>query len=131
MLSRMPRESSTSGSWRRELANALRDKRATVGVVGLGYVGLPMLVCAARAGFRAVGLDVDPTRVEALVAGQRGLVECRHVRRDRRALRPVVAIARTLPARTWVMADATLLNMKSISPLMSATPACPALLYGT
>ena len=70
MLSRMPRESSSSGSWRRELANALRDKRATVGVVGLGYVGLPMLVCAARAGFRAVGLDVDPTRVEALSEGR-------------------------------------------------------------
>ena len=70
MLCRMPRESSSSGSWRRELANALRDKRATVGVVGLGYVGLPMLVCAARAGFRAVGLDVDPTRVEALSEGR-------------------------------------------------------------
>src|SRR4249919_1145615 len=70
MLGRMPRESSSSGSWRRELANALRDKRATVGVVGLGYVGLPILVCAARAGFRAVGLDVDPTRVEALSEGR-------------------------------------------------------------
>ena len=70
MLCRMPRESSSSGSWRRELANALRDKRATVGVVGLGYVGLPMLVCAAKAGFRAVGLDVDPTRVEALSEGR-------------------------------------------------------------
>ena len=70
MLSRMPRESPATGSWRRELANALRDKRATVGVVGLGYAGLPMLVCAARAGFRAVGLDVDPTRVEALSEGR-------------------------------------------------------------
>jgi UDP-N-acetyl-D-glucosamine dehydrogenase len=70
MLGRMRRESSSSDSWRRELANALRDKRATVGVVGLGYVGLPMLVCAAGAGFRAVGVDVDPTRVEALSEGR-------------------------------------------------------------
>jgi UDP-N-acetyl-D-glucosamine dehydrogenase len=66
----MPRGSSATSSWRRELANAIRDKRATVGVVGLGYVGLPMLVSAAKAGFRAVGHDVDPERVRALSDGR-------------------------------------------------------------
>ena len=34
----MPGVSSTGASWRRQLSGALRDKRATVGVVGLGYV---------------------------------------------------------------------------------------------
>jgi UDP-N-acetyl-D-glucosamine dehydrogenase len=66
MLSAMPRGTSSTAGWRRELANALRDKRASVGVVGLGYVGLPMLVSAAKAGFAAVGMDVDAERVEAL-----------------------------------------------------------------
>ena len=70
MLSAMPRGSSSAAGWRRELSNALRDKRATVGVVGLGYVGLPMLVSAARAGFRAVGLDVDAERVRVLSQGR-------------------------------------------------------------
>jgi UDP-N-acetyl-D-glucosamine dehydrogenase len=70
MLSAMPRGSSSTAGWRRELSNALRDKRATVGVVGLGYVGLPMLVSAARAGFRAIGLDVDPERVRSLTQGR-------------------------------------------------------------
>ena len=41
-----------------------------MGVVGLGYVGLPMLVSIAKAGFRTVGLDVDPARVEALSEGR-------------------------------------------------------------
>jgi UDP-N-acetyl-D-glucosamine dehydrogenase len=70
MLDAMPDRSSTAPSWRHEIVNALRDRRATVGVVGLGYVGLPMLVSSARAGFRAVGLDIDPARVEALSEGR-------------------------------------------------------------
>ena len=66
----MPRESSSGASWRRELAASLRDKGATVGVVGLGYVGLPMLVSITRAGFRSVGVDLDQARVDALAEGR-------------------------------------------------------------
>ena len=65
------REGSPAGpGWRRSLNAALRDRRAAIGVVGLGYVGLPMLVSVARAGFRAVGVDVDRARVDALQAGR-------------------------------------------------------------
>jgi len=39
-------------------------------VVGLGYVGLPLLVSAVRVGFRGVGVDLDPGRVEAIGAGR-------------------------------------------------------------
>ncbi|MEX2406521.1 MAG: nucleotide sugar dehydrogenase, partial [Actinomycetota bacterium] len=62
----MPRGSSPEGSWRKDLAARLRDKDACVGVVGLGYVGLPMLVAAVRAGYRGVGVDVDASRVAAI-----------------------------------------------------------------
>ncbi|MCZ7525032.1 MAG: nucleotide sugar dehydrogenase [Acidimicrobiia bacterium] len=41
-----------------------------VGIVGLGYVGLPLAVAFAEAGFRSVGFDVDPERVAALNAGR-------------------------------------------------------------
>ena len=41
-----------------------------VGVVGLGYVGLPLLVEMAKSGFEAVGIDVDPVKVEAVNAGR-------------------------------------------------------------
>jgi UDP-N-acetyl-D-glucosamine dehydrogenase len=70
MLATMPDQRSSGTSWRRELAAALRDKRAKVGVVGLGYVGLPMLVSIVRAGFRGVGVDLDQTRVDALAKGR-------------------------------------------------------------
>lgn len=47
----------------------LERREATVGVVGLGYVGLPLAVAFGEAGFRVVGLDVAADRVGALNAG--------------------------------------------------------------
>ena len=57
-------------TWRRELRSRLRTKDARVGVVGLGYVGLPMLISAIRVGFEGVGIDVDAERVARLEAGR-------------------------------------------------------------
>ena len=56
--------------WRRDLSRRLRDRSARVGVVGLGYVGLPLLVTAVRVGFRAAGVDLDQRRIEAIGAGR-------------------------------------------------------------
>jgi UDP-N-acetyl-D-glucosamine dehydrogenase len=54
--------------------NALRDKiesnTAVVGVIGLGYVGLPLARAFWQAGFCVVGFEVDPKKVEQLNAGQ-------------------------------------------------------------
>ena len=41
-------------------AALLRDRAATIGVIGLGYVGLPLLCAAAERGFSALGFDIDP-----------------------------------------------------------------------
>ena len=43
---------------------------ATVAVVGLGYVGLPLLLAYASKGFRVIGFDIDATKTEALLAGR-------------------------------------------------------------
>jgi UDP-N-acetyl-D-glucosamine dehydrogenase len=51
------------------LAAKLSDKSARVGVIGLGYVGLPLAVTAAKAGFAVTGFDVDPTKMTRLDAG--------------------------------------------------------------
>jgi UDP-N-acetyl-D-glucosamine dehydrogenase len=42
---------------------------ATVGIIGLGYVGLPLAVAFAEAGCEVVGVDVDSRKVEAIAAG--------------------------------------------------------------
>jgi len=55
-------------------AERLRDKiktrKARVGVLGLGYVGLPLAVELARGGFQVTGIDVDPEKVVKLRAGE-------------------------------------------------------------
>ena len=51
------------------LADKIRSKRARVGVVGLGYVGLPLAVEFARAGFAVTGIDVSEDKVRRVNAG--------------------------------------------------------------
>ncbi len=46
-----------------------RARAATIGVIGLGYVGLPLLRTAAERGFQALGFDIDRGKVEQLNAG--------------------------------------------------------------
>ena len=53
-----------------ELRQRILERTAVVAVVGLGYVGLPLAVAYAEAGFRVVGLDVDARRVATLNRGE-------------------------------------------------------------
>jgi len=47
----------------------LRDKSALLGVIGLGYVGLPLAVEKAKAGYRVIGFDVQPHKVDMVNQG--------------------------------------------------------------
>ena len=51
-----------------ELLKKIRERRITVGVVGLGYVGLPLAVEKAKAGFKTIGFDVQKAKVD-MVSG--------------------------------------------------------------
>src|SRR5882724_6325787 len=53
-----------------EIINLIKDKRAHVGVIGLGYVGLPLATEFAGRGSRATGFEVDLKKVEQINAGQ-------------------------------------------------------------
>ncbi|MDQ7039471.1 MAG: UDP-N-acetyl-D-glucosamine dehydrogenase, partial [Rhodothermus sp.] len=46
------------------LLERIRRKEAVVGVVGLGYVGLPFAVEKAKVGYRVVGIEENPRRAE-------------------------------------------------------------------
>jgi UDP-N-acetyl-D-glucosamine dehydrogenase len=52
------------------LEKMFRDGSARIGVVGLGYVGLPLAVEFARAGFRVVGVEASPARTKSLKRGR-------------------------------------------------------------
>ncbi|TIW22382.1 MAG: nucleotide sugar dehydrogenase [Mesorhizobium sp.] len=52
------------------LLNRISTRAAQVGVIGLGYVGLPLAVAVARAGFPVSGFDIEAHKVESLNNGQ-------------------------------------------------------------
>jgi UDP-N-acetyl-D-glucosamine dehydrogenase len=57
------------------LRERLDQRTAVVGVIGLGYVGLPQALAFAEAGYRVLGFDVDPAKPAALAAGRSYLLD--------------------------------------------------------
>jgi len=53
-----------------ELAGRLETGQVSAGIVGLGYVGLPLAHAMHSAGLRVIGFDVDPAKISALAAGR-------------------------------------------------------------
>ena len=48
------------------LKELLTEKKASIGIVGLGYVGLPLALAYAKVGFKVIGLDIDNKKVEKI-----------------------------------------------------------------
>ena len=55
---------------RGDLINKLNDKTAVIGIVGLGYVGIPLSLRFAEIGYKVFGFDIDPEKAEKIAAGQ-------------------------------------------------------------
>jgi UDP-N-acetyl-D-glucosamine dehydrogenase len=55
---------------RSALERKLKDRSAIMAVLGMGYVGLPLAVVFAEAGFEVVGIDPDTRKIDALTAGE-------------------------------------------------------------
>ncbi|AHF08050.1 nucleotide sugar dehydrogenase [Desulfitobacterium metallireducens] len=54
---------------KQKLLNKIKNKEITVGVVGIGYVGLPLAVEKAKAGFKTIGFDVQSAKVDMVNEG--------------------------------------------------------------
>src|ERR1041385_5434555 len=63
-----------------ELLEKIDSRNAVVGVIGLGYVGLPVLLLFRESGFRVIGFDVDAAKADALMRGESYI---RHIGVDR------------------------------------------------
>ena len=59
------------------LLDRIRAKQATAGVIGLGYVGLPLAVEFAKAGVTTIGFDIDAERTEAVANGNSYVADVR------------------------------------------------------
>jgi UDP-N-acetyl-D-glucosamine dehydrogenase len=53
-----------------EFIGSITEKRARIGVIGLGYVGLPLVTEFARGGFAAIGFEVDATKAATINSGE-------------------------------------------------------------
>lgn len=83
-LRRVGRPRANMSSSEKALMTKILDGRMIVGVVGLGYVGLPLALEFARSGIRTVGVDVSAEKVASLNAGKNYIqdldnAEVRHV----------------------------------------------------
>ena len=75
----------------------------TVGVIGLGYVGLPLAVAFAEAGLSVIGLDVDQSKLESLNRGESYIEDV-----------PAAAIAENADAFTWTSDYASLAQADAV-----------------
>jgi UDP-N-acetyl-D-glucosamine dehydrogenase len=68
------------------LLDSIHSRTATIGIIGQGYVGLPLALVFSEAGFPVIGLDLDRSKVDALNAGESYI---KHIGADRvaRAIR--------------------------------------------
>src|SRR3954464_9820651 len=73
-------------SLRETITQSIRDRRVRVGVIGLGYVGLPLVLRFGDEGFSVIGFDVDSSKVTKL---NRGESYIRHISADR--IQPLVS----------------------------------------
>lgn len=58
------------GEIMKEAIKAFKNKEAVVGIVGLGYVGLPLMLRYNSVGFRVLGIDIDSNKVDKLNSGE-------------------------------------------------------------
>src|SRR4029453_2712536 len=96
-----------------DLIDRLRTKRARIGVIGLGYVGLPLAVEFADAGFIVTPVDLDKSRVDSI---RRGVSYISDVTSER--VREVVAAGRLSPSTDFgILADADAISICVPTPL--------------
>ncbi len=83
-----------------ELSRKIDDKSAVIGVVGLGYVGLPLAIEFAGNGFKTIGIDLNANRIERLRAGQSVIQDV-----ETTAVKPVVENGMFLAEEDFGSAD--------------------------
>ena len=76
-----------------ELERRIAGGEAVIGVIGLGYVGLPLACTIAERGLRAIGFDVDAAKIERIARGESYI---KHIPPER--LAPIVSAGRTAAA---------------------------------
>ena len=54
----------------KDLKTRIKNRESIIGIIGLGYVGLPLVIRFAEEGFKTIGFDVDKEKVKKLNVGK-------------------------------------------------------------
>jgi len=82
-----------------DLIGRIKNRQAQVSILGLGYVGLPLAVAFAEAGFRVIGLDIDENKLAELSKGRSYLADVS----SERVFQLTCAGQRLLPTNDYTM----------------------------
>ncbi len=82
------------------IISKIKSGQSTVGVVGLGYVGLPLVLSFSRPGFKLIGFDVDRKKVETLLAGESYI---RHI--EASSLKPIIDSEQFIPTTDFALVE--------------------------
>jgi UDP-N-acetyl-D-glucosamine dehydrogenase len=93
-------------SHQQRLVNRLENRSARIGVIGLGYVGLPLALRYAEAGYPVLGLDIDPAKPEYIAAGESYF---QHIGNERLAAAVAAGFVATTDFSRSVSADALII----------------------
>jgi UDP-N-acetyl-D-glucosamine dehydrogenase len=99
--------------FKKELLGKIESRSAVIGIVGLGYVGLPLMLRFSEVGFRVLGFDIDAAKVQALNAGRSYIehIAASQVARARKAgFEATTDFARALEADALILCVPTPLN---------------------
>lgn len=107
---------------------ALQDRDAVIGVIGLGYVGLPLILRYAEAGYPVLGLDVDSVKVEALQSGRSYFEHISSSRVANAQISATTEFARAAEADALIICVPTPLNRHREPDLSSVTGTMESLL---
>ena len=55
---------------KRDLIQKIENRSAVIAIVGMGYVGLPLMLRLSEVGYRVIGIDIDASKVEQLNRGE-------------------------------------------------------------
>ena len=119
------------GAYAEALIARFRSRDATVGVIGLGYVGLPLVCRFAEAGFRTIGFDSDPDKVAALKAARSYIARVPGEKLSnalKKGFAPTTEYARAAECDAWIICFPTPLT-RAREPIVTRTSAVvPALM---
>jgi UDP-N-acetyl-D-glucosamine dehydrogenase len=82
------------------IISKIQENKAVVGVVGLGYVGLPLVLSFSKPGFKIIGFDIDQRKVDALEKGESYI---RHI--ENTSIAPLIESKQFIPTTDFSRVD--------------------------